>query len=176
MQLLHSSDSDHVGMDAVSRLLAAAEAEPAAGEDSKGLPSLEDLVRSVFSVKASLVVARAFVSANNTISTKAQPAYQAYIATMKRAVCSCDPSNWDPVKCNFHEESDHTIMDLTWGMSQGLAQLGGGEGSMVPASLPMVGTAALLSQCVKTWAIQKPGGGNASATDTDKADNKKQTC
>ena len=167
LQLLQSQDKDHAGMDAVSRLLAAAEAEPATEEDARGLPSVEDLVRSVFSVKASLIVVRAFVSTNNTVLTKAQPAYQAYIATMKRAVCSCDPNKWDPEKCNFHEESDHTIMDLTWGMSQGLAQLEGGEGCMVPASLPMVGTAALLSQCCKTWATQKPG-------DADKADNKRQ--
>lgn len=133
--------------------------------------SLDDIVRSVFDGKGYLITAKCFVTTNNTVNTKAQPAYQDYISKVKVAVCTCDPNKWNPPECRFHHSEDHTVMDLLWGLDE-IMRIGvpkpanWASAGIVPNCLGMVGTACLASATMNSKAPTAEGGDPGSGSNS----------
>ena len=140
----------------------------------KASDSMETAVRRVLASKTDMSKAKEWVISNNFDKTMSQPAYAEYLNNVKTVCCTCDPEAWDKdaSSCDFHFKCEHTLADLTWGLTEVLEEA---DHRVVPHSVRMVGAAALacailLKQKVAEAAAQAQADGVKEGKDKDSKD------
>ena len=140
----------------------------------KASDSMETAVRRVLDSKTDMTKAKEWVISNNFDKTMSQPAYAEYLNNVKTVCCTCDPEAWDKdaSACDFHFKCEHTLADLTWGLTEVLEDV---DHRVVPHSVRMAGAAALacaivLKQKVAEAAAQAQADGAKEGKDKDSKD------
>ena len=136
-----SADDSMVGhlFTRVSEEKAALENQTAETGSEEDVSDIRAWVRFVLcSSKVTVEDAGVFLS-KNTGPIESHPAFRRFRAILNDVTCTCNASSADP--CSFHDESEHSIQDLVWGVTECLRAEAGEES--VPSSVLRVGLAAL---------------------------------
>ncbi|CAE7458803.1 unnamed protein product [Symbiodinium sp. CCMP2592] len=161
-----AASTDAAADNMVSHLFARVSEEKAALENQSagaGGGSDEDVsdvkawVRFVlFSCKATVDDAGVFLS-KNTGSIESHPAFRGFRGVLREVTCTCNAdADAEAEACCFHYESEHSIQDLVWGVTECLRV----DEESVPSSVLRVGLALLGAVAIHASGLQKQADGS----------------
>ena len=149
----------------ISEEKAALENQSAEQGSDEDVSDVKAWVRFVlFTCKATVEDAGVFLS-KNTGPIESHPAFRGFRGVLRDVTCTCNAdAGADAEACSFHDESEHSIQDLVWGVTECLRV----DEESVPASVLRVGLALLGAVAIHASGLQKKSDGDGSAGSGEK--------